>query len=259
MSHLPREHGAYAQLAIPLITTTVVAGPSVAGALTATAAIVGFLAHEPAAVLGGTRGLRASKAMRSTAVKWLACWVSIGVAAGVAAVSAMGDGERWSLLVPLVPAGALMAATFFGKDKSLFGEISGAFACAGVAVPIALAAGYSIQTALAIAIPFAMLFVVGTLAVRIVILRVRGGGNARATLSTRVGVFILVVAATAALVWATAAELLPLTVLIAVAPGLGAAIVVAANPPAPLRLRALGWTLVGTTLFSALTTIATTP
>ena len=48
---LPREHGAYGQLAFPLVTALVIAGVTLSGVLIAVAAIAGFLAHEPLLVL----------------------------------------------------------------------------------------------------------------------------------------------------------------------------------------------------------------
>ena len=50
---LPREHGAYGQIAFPTLTAFLVSDVSVAGLLIAAAVVAGFLAHEPAAVLLG--------------------------------------------------------------------------------------------------------------------------------------------------------------------------------------------------------------
>src|SRR5688572_12248058 len=48
---LPREHGAYGQVAFPILTAFLVSDITVAGLLIAAAVVAGFLAHEPAAVL----------------------------------------------------------------------------------------------------------------------------------------------------------------------------------------------------------------
>jgi hypothetical protein len=48
---LPKEHGAYGQIAFPILTAFLVSGVSVAGLLIAAAVVAGFLAHEPAAIL----------------------------------------------------------------------------------------------------------------------------------------------------------------------------------------------------------------
>jgi hypothetical protein len=71
MSLLPKEHGAYGQIAVPLITAFLVAGVSTTGLLIATAVSAGFLAHEPASVLTGARGTRAKRDLRQPALRWL--------------------------------------------------------------------------------------------------------------------------------------------------------------------------------------------
>jgi hypothetical protein len=48
---LPREHGAYGQIAFPLIAAYAVAGVSTASLLMTVTVIAGFMAHEPAAIL----------------------------------------------------------------------------------------------------------------------------------------------------------------------------------------------------------------
>ena len=68
---LPREHGAYGQLVFPLVTAFGVAGLSSGGLLLATAVIAAFLAHEPAAVRFGQRGVRASREDGAGAARWL--------------------------------------------------------------------------------------------------------------------------------------------------------------------------------------------
>jgi hypothetical protein len=146
--------------------------------------------------------------------------------------------------------------TCLNREKSPLGEVASALAFSAVAVPIVLLAGAPLIRGLAIAIPFALLFVSGTLAVRVVILRVRGGGDVRAMAATRHAVMWLVAGAAIVLTWATAVTLLPLSVLLAAAPGLMVAVAVAGRPPSPARLRALGWTLVTVSAVTAIVTIA---
>ena len=61
---VPREHGAYGQLAFPLITSFLVAGVSTVSLLIAASVVAGFLAHEPLLVLVGRRGARAQRQQR---------------------------------------------------------------------------------------------------------------------------------------------------------------------------------------------------
>ena len=117
------------------------------------------------------------------------------------------------------------------------------------------AAGASAAEGLAVAIPFAVLFTATTLAVRVVILRVRGGGDPQATSATRRATFIVSLVSAAAIWLVTATGWLPSMVLFACAPGLLAAVFVAARPPQPSQLRALGWTLVSVSTLTALIVI----
>jgi hypothetical protein len=241
----PKEHGAYGQLTFPLAAALLVAGPSTAAMAIALAAVAGFLAHEPAAVLLGLRGVRARREQRRRAIVWLIGCGIAGAAAGLTALAILPRTRWWSLAVPAAPAVVLAWAAANGREKTWFGESAAAAAFSLVAVPVAVASGAARGTALAIAVPFAVLFVASTLAVRVVILRVRGGGvNAHAAEATRRATFVFAGATAAALVAGAAAGVWPPVTLGAAAPGLLAATAIAARPPSPARLRSIGWTLV---------------
>jgi hypothetical protein len=142
-----------------------------------------------------------------------------------------------------------------GREKSWQGEVAAATAFPAAAVPICLAAGEPIRVGIAVAVPFALLFVAGTLAVRVVILRVRGGGDPRAATATRRAVFTVVGIGTAMLVGMAAATLIPSAVVGAAVPGLLIVSGIAAYPPSPLQLRSLGWTLVLLSFVTAATVV----
>jgi hypothetical protein len=120
---------------------------------------------------------------------------------------------------------------------------------------VALAAGAPTGAALAVAIPFALLFTTTTLAVRVVILRVRGGGDPHAAAGTRRATFAISASAIVLVAAATATGYLEPAVLAASVPGLVTAVLVAARPPSPARLRTLGWTLVAVSTLTALIVI----
>jgi hypothetical protein len=254
---LPKEHGAYGQIAFRILTAFFVSGISVAGLLIAAAAVAGFLAHEPAAVLLGLRGTRARRDLQPPAVRWLGCAVAVGVLAGAGALLTLNPAVRWSLAVPLAPALLLAVATATGNDKSWQGETSAAVAFAGTAVPVSMAASAPAQGGLAVAIPFVLLFVASTLAVRVVILGVRGGGDIQATTATRRATLSLVAGAAAVLALVVAIGLLPASVLIASIPGLLTAALIAVRPPKPNRLRTVGWTLIGVSVVTTAIVVAT--
>jgi hypothetical protein len=252
MSLLPREHGAYGQLVFPLVTSFAVAGVTTPALLLGLAAVAGFLAHEPLLVLLGRRGPRARHNEWLRAGVWLTICGATTVGAGGAALWSMPAGARWSLLLPLLPTAFLAVALSAQREKSPPGEVAVALALSLVAVPACLAAGASTRIALSVAVVFALVFVTGTLSVRVVVLKVRGGGNPFAVRATRLIVFILAAGAAVGLVAAGSRTLLPWTALIAATPGLLAAVALAARAPSPARLRAVGWTLVSTTAAAAL-------
>jgi hypothetical protein len=251
MSLLPKEHGAYGQIAFPIVTAFGTAGVSTAGLLCAATVMAGFLAHEPCTVLLGHRGPRARRELRGPAMTWLGSCLAVGVATGFWALVTIDPTARWSVLVPVAAALALMVAIVRGREKSWHGEVAASLAFAGTAVPISMAAGAPTTAAVSVAVPFALLFVASTLAVRVVIVRVRGGGDPRAATATRRAVLAFAAVSTATLVVLTANQVFPASVLASSAPGLLVATVVALRPPAPARLRTLGWTLVAVSLVTA--------
>jgi hypothetical protein len=125
-----------------------------------------------------------------------------------------------------------------------------------VAIPVCLAAGASTRTALSVAIAFASIFTTGTLSVRVMVLKARGGGNPSAARATRLMVLMFAAGLTAGLVAARLRGFLPWTTLIAASPGLLAAVSVAVAAPSPTKLRAVGWSLVSTSGAAALILIA---
>jgi YwiC-like protein len=257
VAYLPKEHGAYGQVAFPLATAFGVSGVSTGGVLVSLVVIAGFLAHEPAAIVLGLRGSRAKRELGASATQWLCGCLVIAIAAGIGAVLDLDPAARLSLAIPAIPTVLLILAMVQGHEKSWYGEAAAALAFAGVSVPVTMAAGASMNAALVVAIPFALLFTTTTLAVRIVILRVRGGGDPRATMATRSATLAISAVATAAIGAVTVAGWLPSSVLLASAPGLITASIVAARPPAPARLRSLGWTLVAISTLTALIVVVT--
>ena len=254
---LPKEHGAYGQIAFPLATAFAVAGISTSGLLLAGAVIAGFLAHEPAAIVLGLRGSRAQRELGATARWWLGCCLAAVIVTGLAAAVVLDPITRRWLAVPAVPLFLFVGAMLNGREKSWYGEAAAALACAGVSVPVVMAAGASMDAALTVAIPFALLFTTTTLAVRAVILRVRGGGDPRAAAATRCAALIIAFASAALLSALAIAGWLRWSVPMASAPGLLTAAIVSVRPPAATRLRTLGWTLVAVSTLTAVIVVTT--
>lgn len=256
MSLWPKEHGAYGQVALPLVTAFGVAGASPGGLLVAATVVAAFLVHEPTAVVLGLRGPRAKRQLATEAMRWLAVGVAFAAASGLAAVLVMPAPRRWSILIAVAPALFLAAALVRGQEKTWYGELAASLAFAGAAVPISMAAGASVETAASVAIPFALLFIASTLAVRVVILQVRGGGDAGAATISRFAALGVAAGGAGALAALSALRLLPVSVLVAAAPGLVTTVVIAIRRPSPARLRSVGWTLVAVGVLTAAIVIA---
>jgi hypothetical protein len=253
---VPKEHGAYGQLAFPLVTALAIWGPTAPALLMTLAIVAGFLAHEPALVLLGLRGPRAKREHGRSAVLWLVIEGALTIAAGVLALRLSPPHIVWSFLLPLVPAALLVIAIATRQEKSWHAEVAVALTFSLAAVPLCLASGSTVREAFAVAIPFALIFVAGTLAVRTVILRVRGGGDRHATAITRTAVLSLTLSMPVLLAVAAVLGLLPWSAWMATVPGLLLALWVAVAAPAPARLKAIGWSLVAASTLAALILIA---
>jgi hypothetical protein len=99
---LPKEHGAYFQLAVPLVTALLMGSPTRLAAAFAGGAVVAFLLHEPLFVLLG-RKARAARRMERTVlgevtagVILAALAVPVAYASGVSPVNAWGAFATWS-------------------------------------------------------------------------------------------------------------------------------------------------------------------
>jgi hypothetical protein len=253
---LPREHGAYGQMSLPIVTSFLIGGWSIPAVLIALTVLAGFLAHEPLAVLSGGRGVRTRREQSGGATVWLVTTSAIAVCAGFAAALWTPGSIRWSLVLPLIPGGFVGLAMWAKREKSASSEIAVALAFSLVAVPVCLAAGASTATAGAVSVAFATVFVSGTLAVRTIVLAVRGGGNQSAAHATRTTTLLLGTLVVAGLAYSATRTLVPWAALIATVPGLAAATWITLFPPSPSRLRTVGWTLVATSIATALILVA---
>jgi hypothetical protein len=166
----PKEHGAYAQLAIPLLTALAAGRPTLASVAFVVAAASAFVAHEPAAVLLGIRGTRARREDGARARAWLA------VSGGVAAVTGLAGLALARHALPFALA-ALMAASaaalllYERKEKTRAGEIIAATALAGAAAPAGAASGLPTWAVLVCWAAWSAQFAVSTVAVHALVAR----------------------------------------------------------------------------------------
>jgi hypothetical protein len=235
-----------------MATALAIGRPGPAALAWAAAAAFAFLAHEPAMVLLGQRGAKASREERHRARRWLGGYVMSVALLGAPAVALMPADARAVLFVPL-SLGLLLAAVIgVGREHTPGGEVLSALVMASLAWPAALASGVPPVAARTCAVVFAAGFAAATLAVHAVIARTRRPPAVTARLTAMLAVVVIAV-----LVGAGAQlQALDRAASAAVAPMLCGAVALAWAAPPARRLRTVGWTLVAVSLATAGLTVA---
>jgi hypothetical protein len=242
---LPREYGAYAELAFPLLTAFLLGGVTVAGLCFTVAVLAWFLVREPLAVLNGVRGARLATALGGPATR--AAWLLglLGAAGAAAGMLLAPPAARVGALVPGACAVVLAPALLRGRPKTLGAELVVAVALATMILPIGLSGGLHPSTALQASGVWAASFVLATLAVHAIKARAKPESGAVWTAWVAPLCAGLVLAAGAGGVvlgrwsWATG---------IAAAPPALLVLAVLAVGTHPRRLKRVGWSLVGANL-----------
>lgn len=234
-SLLPREHGAYAQLAAPLLSALLARVPTLAAMLLATGAISAFLANEPLLVLLGHRGrrLQETESRRArTRLIWLASFAFLTGASGL-----LLGGPRVLAGTAIVAAPALALVVFACRraQHSVGGETLAAVALPGLAVPIASASGISLVDSLLLWTAWSAAYAASVMAVHRVIARHRQSATVVDWILPGSFIALMIVA----IVLARFADV----VLVAL-PGLAASTLIVLYPPRATRLRAIGIALV---------------
>ncbi|WP_242392223.1 YwiC-like family protein [Anaeromyxobacter oryzisoli] len=239
-SLLPHEHGAWGQLAMPLLTALAIGRPA-AGSLLLTAAIVlAFVAHEPLLVVLGQRGWRVRQEDGARALRWLVALAVLAAVTGLGGVLLAPPAARLALLLPAGLAAAVAWLVHARREKTTLGEVVVAAALASAAWAVALAGGAAAEAALAALLAWILAFAAAILGVRVILVRVRSKGAEDPGRRNAVLAALLAVGA-AALSWAG----LPVAVALATLPTVALSIVICLARFSPKRLRELGWALVG--------------
>ncbi len=230
----PKEHGAYGQIATPIVAALISGSPTVASGLLAVSAAALFVAHEPALVALGLRGTRAKREVGRLAQGRLLRLSLLALFAGVAGLALAPAGTARAALLPLAGALILSALVVRGAERSLPGEVVAALALSSAALPVAVAAGHSDARAGALVACFGLGFVAATFAVRSVL--------PRAPRHLRAASFGLA-ALVAGIPWILSSPDLRPAVPMAIAAAL-----VTLWAPSPKHLRKVGFSLVGASL-----------
>jgi hypothetical protein len=225
----PREHGAYAQLGVALVAALILA-PNLRSLGQGLLTVALFLASEPLLQLLGGRREPAPRAAAWRRLALLAGWAALGGTAWL--------GVPAQRMLALLPAAALGAALFglfrAGRERTAAGEILAAWGFAAAVLPMGVIAGAGVRRAIHLALILAAVATLGTVLVH---------GHLRATRRPGARWFaVLLGTGLCAGAWVLAGRgLLQAGAWLAFMPMTLAAVGIAAVPPAPWRLRRVGW------------------
>ncbi len=253
-SLLPREHGAYAELAFPLISGLALAPPTLATWAVAAAACALFLVHEPVAILSGLRGARLQGEEAGRAWTRTVLLSVVGLAAGAVGVSAAG-GVLWpDLAFPLLPLLPLVPLVVLGKQKSLAGEILVITVFAALVFPLGATSGAATGTVLGAASVWWGSYFLGTLEVHAIKAVHKGAKRSRWTRwGSPFAAVVTLLLCGAALIGGEANVKGPALAL--VPPGL-VVLTLSTRRVHPRYLKRIGWTLVVTNTLSLIILLA---
>lgn len=239
-SLVPHEHGAWGQLAMPLLAALALGAPAAAPYLLTAAVVLAFTAHEPLLVLLGQRGRRVRDEEGPRARRWLLVLGGGALLLGVPGIALAPPDGRAAVLLPAVLAAGVAVLVYRRLEKTTLGEIWVAAALASAGYAVARAGGVAQAAALAALLAWILAFAAATLAVQVILVRVRSKGAEDPGLR-HAGLVLLLVGVAAAAVRAG----LPGALLAAVIPTALLSLVVCLVKVSPRRLRELGWALVG--------------
>ncbi|WP_163991617.1 YwiC-like family protein [Pyxidicoccus caerfyrddinensis] len=235
---LPREHGAYFQLGLPLATALAVTGPSPTALWLATAAVASFLVYEPLLVLLGHRGARRHEEERLLARSRTAVLAALGAAALLLALQDLEPTARPYLALPGILGAEVLLMTWGRQERTLSGELLAAMALGAWAVPVGIEGGLAPGAALSLWGTFALGFALATVAVHVVI-RAHKPGEDRALLRL-VGLAASGLGVAGALLWTLSTDVSPWRV-VALLPAALVALGTLLLLPTPRHLKRLGW------------------
>lgn len=232
-SLMPREHGAYAQLAAPMVSALLLRTPTLAAGLFTVAAVCAFLANEPLLVALGHRGPRLRENDGARARRRLAVLGVVALACGGIGLTRVETTTLQLAAVAMVPVAVLLVLAWRRGQHSLAGEVVAAIALPGACAPIASASGVDAQAALLLWAAWSTGYVASVLAVHRVIARNR---HAASLVDALIGLG-LVGAVVAIAVSAPRSFLLALPLVVM-------SVALVARPPGAKHLRAVGVALV---------------
>ncbi len=240
----PKEHGAYAILAMPLLSALLIGGVTTVGVLTILASIAGFVANEPLMVAWGRRGQRARSAT-PVAARVLSGLLLIAAVSGSSAMWLGSANVRVALLACAVFAGIGFALSVGGWQRTLSAQLTGIVGLTLPSTVVLLAGDVELWLAAALCSAWVLGRVATTTAVRGVVARSKTSMQRRVPLVNDV-ILILVAAAIVVGILAGMREW------ITISPLFLAAVALRFWPPAMKDIRNLGWRLVAVNVVTCL-------
>jgi hypothetical protein len=237
---LPREHGVWFQLGLPLSTALFVGGAPPSALWLSAAALATLLAHEPLRRVLGRRGARRGERDEERVREWGLTVGAMGALCFALGVYTLSPEARPFLALPLLLSAEVLLFAWNHQERTLAGEVLAALALGAWAVPIAMAGGLPASSALTLWGTYGLSFGLATLAVRTVIASHRP--RARRELLRRTGAATVALLLVAAVGWALHAGL-PLPRVAALLPMGLVALGLCVLLPSPRRLHSIGWTL----------------
>ncbi len=238
---MPREHGAYAMLTFPALTALFLGEVRSAPLLLVAATVATFLAHEQVTILTGGRGGRVKSEHGKTA-RWRALLLGVLASAlGIAGLWLGGRGTWVWALVPISLAALWIPLILRRQEKTLSGELLVAVTLAATMLPVAAAGGVAPKAALAAALGWAAVFIIGTLTVHAVITTAKKQADSRTVVMAAPIISSAIIVA--GLFIASSGKLPALAALAAV-PTASIGLLFSLLEVHPKHLRRLGWSLV---------------
>lgn len=244
----PREHGAYIQLLVPLVTSLLATGATRSGVMLALGAGFAFLASEPLRVVCGGRGPRLQHVAGARARSRLVLLGTLAMIAGGTGL-ALAPSPTFCLALMLAPLiGFVMIASCRGTVQTVMAECVAAVALAGVGAPVAVAGGMNLRDALVIWSAWSLAYAATVIVVHHVIAHHR---RASSRANARSGLAVVLLFGTLA-AWITAFPLASFATPLAIA-----AVLVLIWTPRATRLRAIGIAFLVSSVVAALCAITT--
>jgi hypothetical protein len=235
---LPKEHGAYFQLVLPMCAAFAMGRPSALALALAALGLTAFFAHEPILVVTGRRGTKARREQLDLAIRSLWTMAFSGLACVVAATLLWRPIELVSIAGPLALSFVVLVFVARGEERTAQGEAAAGAALAALSIPVARACGVPMAAAWGAFLAWTASVIASTFGVRAVV-RSRGKGT---SLVRRLAPILLPV--TALLVAHVRGAAAPVPVVIVSAS-------TATLLPPPKSLRRIGWMLAGAMLLTA--------